>query len=77
MRAVRFFWSSTGRVDALNAVVRQVAAATPGERVDDFAHWLADRPGGELDPRYRTNGVGLTPAAAAAGAGSWAASQAR
>ncbi len=63
-----FSENDTTRVDAVNQVVRQIAAATPGQRVLDLAGWLAARPGGQLAPADRVDGVALSRTAADAAA---------
>jgi peptidoglycan/LPS O-acetylase OafA/YrhL len=50
--------SDPARVDRLNELLRAAAAARPGvATLVDFQAWLAARPGGELDPAKRTDGL--------------------
>jgi peptidoglycan/LPS O-acetylase OafA/YrhL/lysophospholipase L1-like esterase len=50
--------SDPARVDRLNEIMREVASLRPGVvTVVEFQAWLAARPGGELDPAIREDGL--------------------
>jgi hypothetical protein len=53
--------SEPARVDRLNQIFGEVAAARPGAvRLLELQSWLSSLPGGELDPTRRTDGVHFT-----------------
>jgi peptidoglycan/LPS O-acetylase OafA/YrhL len=53
--------SEAGRAEALNRVVREVAARHPGDvHVLDLQAYLQSLPGGEMDPSVRPDGVHFT-----------------
>jgi peptidoglycan/LPS O-acetylase OafA/YrhL len=57
--------SEEGRAEALNAVVREVAARHPDDvHVLDLQAYLASLPGGEMDPTIRPDGVHFTTSSA-------------
>lgn len=53
-----FAENDDARVDALNRIVRELAADSQ-DRVVDLGDWLAHSPGGEVDQANRDDGVGL------------------
>lgn len=51
------------RIDRLNALLREAAAARPGvARIVDFQAWYASLPGGEMDLSRRPDGLHFTDA---------------
>jgi hypothetical protein len=52
--------SDPARMDRFNDILRSVQVLRPGLQVIDLAAWLRTRPGGELDPALRPDGVHLT-----------------
>ena len=53
------------RMVRFNQLIRAVQAQRPALRIIDLAAWLRSRPGGELDPSFRPDGIHFTDASTA------------